>query len=71
MTEVRLSIVTRMKPNTQVEDVPVIDGFRGASEESSNRPIFHPANPLDLLYSYFDRDYTPQVMNLFVSGVYW
>ncbi|EFN80485.1 hypothetical protein EAI_08389 [Harpegnathos saltator] len=40
VTEVHLSIITKAKPDVlEVNDVPVIDGFRGASKELNERPI--------------------------------
>ncbi|XP_032662638.1 uncharacterized protein LOC116840252 [Odontomachus brunneus] len=62
VTEVRLSIVTRAKSNVQVNDVPVIDGFRGASKESREQPTFHPTSTSNL-YSHLYRDYTPQIQS--------
>lgn len=64
VTEVHLSIITNVKPNPEIEDIPVIDSFRGVGEE---KPIFHPIstpNP-----SYLHRHNIPQVTKFVCSIV--
>ncbi|XP_011145606.2 uncharacterized protein LOC105186826 [Harpegnathos saltator] len=62
VTEVHLSIITKAKPDVlEVNDVPVIDGFRGASKELNERPIVYPTHSLNLLHSYLHREYIPQI----------
>ncbi|XP_018401322.1 PREDICTED: uncharacterized protein LOC108778601 [Cyphomyrmex costatus] len=44
VTEVHLSIMTKAKPNVKIEDIPVINGFRGVSEDYNKQPSFHSIN---------------------------
>ncbi|KYN19616.1 hypothetical protein ALC57_08092 [Trachymyrmex cornetzi] len=44
VTEVYFSIITKAKPNVKIDDVPVINGFRGISEDYDKQPIFHSIN---------------------------
>lgn len=59
VTEVHLSITTNTKPDAKVDDVPVIDSFRGISEDHEEKPIFHPINLPNPSYS--RRENIPQV----------
>lgn len=61
MTEVHLTIITSAKPETQIGDVPVIDGFRGIDKDPNERPIFRPIMMPNPVYSYLRRDNIPQV----------
>jgi hypothetical protein len=56
VTEVHLSIITNAKPNAKIDDIPVIDSFRGISEEQST---FHPISAPNPLHS--RRDNIPQI----------
>ncbi|XP_036146071.1 uncharacterized protein LOC105836564 isoform X2 [Monomorium pharaonis] len=59
VTEVHLSIITKAKP--KIDDVPVINGFRGINEGYDKRPIFHPINSPRSMHAHFHRDNTPQI----------
>ncbi|XP_014481884.1 PREDICTED: uncharacterized protein LOC106748153 [Dinoponera quadriceps] len=63
VTEVRLSIVTRAKPDVRINEVPVVVGFRGANKESNERPIFYPTNAPNLPHLHLHRDYIPQIQS--------
>lgn len=41
VTDVHLSIVTSLKPNIKVDDVPVIESFRGIDNDHYRRPILN------------------------------
>lgn len=54
-----LSIITNTKPDAKIDDVPVIDSFRGISEDHKEKPSFHPINLPNPSYS--RRENIPQV----------
>lgn len=59
ITEVHLSFVT--KTNTEIDDVPIINGFQGVNEEYK-QPIFHPITSPRSMHTYLHRDNMPQVI---------
>lgn len=66
VTEVHFSIVTNVKPDVKIDEVPVIDGFRGVAEDDEQL-IFHPIHTPDL---HLPRENIPQVTNLLYSIVF-
>lgn len=61
ITEVHLSIITKPKPNVKIDDVPIINGFRGVSEDYNRQPIFHSINSLRSIHTHLYRNNIPQV----------
>jgi len=60
ITEVHLSIITKAKPNVKIDDIPVINGFRGVSE-NDKQPIFRSINSPRSMHVHLYRDNIPQV----------
>jgi len=60
ITEVHLSIITKVKPNVKIDDIPIINGFRGVSE-NNKQPIFHSINSPRSMHAHLYRDNIPQV----------
>ncbi|XP_011707344.1 PREDICTED: uncharacterized protein LOC105462443 [Wasmannia auropunctata] len=60
VTEVHLSIITKAKLNTKIEDVPVINGFRGVSQDDK-QPIFHSINSPRSMHTHLYRNNIPQI----------
>ncbi|XP_011882224.1 PREDICTED: uncharacterized protein LOC105569957 [Vollenhovia emeryi] len=62
ITEVHLSIITRAKPKVKVDDVPIINGFRGVNEDYDKRPSLHSiSSPRSMHYTHLQRDNIPQI----------
>ncbi|KAG7205489.1 hypothetical protein KM043_007475 [Ampulex compressa] len=60
VTDVHLSIVTRLNENVKVGDIPVIDGTRGAEATIDRRPTFHLSSP-PRAYQHFYFNNIPQI----------
>lgn len=63
VTEVHLSIVTNAKSNVKIEDIPVIESFRGISENRVEQPTFHSIDTPNAVYVH--RSNIPQVTIFF------
>ncbi|XP_012231327.2 uncharacterized protein [Linepithema humile] len=59
VTEVHLSIITNTKPNVKIDDVPVIESFRGINENRVEQPIFYSINTPSAVYAH--RSNIPQI----------
>ncbi|XP_024879213.1 uncharacterized protein LOC112459380 [Temnothorax curvispinosus] len=63
ITEVHLSIITKAKPNIKIDDVPVINGFRGINEDK--QPVFHSINSPRSMHMHFHRNNIPQIQTTY------
>ncbi|XP_050455685.1 uncharacterized protein LOC126853717 isoform X2 [Cataglyphis hispanica] len=61
ITEVHLSIITNTKPkeDAKIDDIPVIESFRGIRVDNEEKPISHPISSPNPLYS--RRENIPQI----------
>lgn len=62
VTEMHLSIITKAKSNVKINDVPVINGFRGVNENYDKQPSFHSINSPRPMHIHLQRDNIPQVI---------
>ncbi|XP_012061568.1 PREDICTED: uncharacterized protein LOC105624826 [Atta cephalotes] len=62
VTEVYFSIITKAKPNIKIDDVPVINGFRGINEDYE-QPIFHSINSPRSIDAHLYFNNIPQVQS--------
>jgi len=69
ITEVHLSIITKVKPNVKIDDVPVINGFRGVSEDHDKQPTFHPISSPRSIHTHLHRDNIPQIQTDYLGHV--
>ncbi|XP_050455684.1 uncharacterized protein LOC126853717 isoform X1 [Cataglyphis hispanica] len=69
ITEVHLSIITNTKPkeDAKIDDIPVIESFRGIRVDNEEKPISHPISSPNPLYS--RRENIPQVTKFVCSIV--
>jgi len=52
----------KAKPNAKIDDVPVINGFRGVSEDYDKQPSFYSINSPHSMHTHLQRDNIPQVI---------
>ncbi|KAI4494157.1 hypothetical protein M0802_009191 [Mischocyttarus mexicanus] len=64
VTDVHITVITvNTKPNIEVNEIPVIDGFRGIEEKTSPMlpPVFHPNDYVKPTFTHLPRNDIPQV----------
>ncbi|XP_035719070.1 uncharacterized protein LOC118440316 [Vespa mandarinia] len=63
VTDIHITIITNTKPNIEVAEIPVIDGFRGIEENipRPSSPVFHPLDHVKPTFAHFLRNDIPQV----------
>ncbi|XP_043495768.1 uncharacterized protein LOC122519976 [Polistes fuscatus] len=64
VTDVHITIITvNTKPKIEVNEIPVIDGFRGIEEKTSpvSPPVFHLHDHVKPIFTHFLRNNIPQV----------